>query len=254
MNGEGGEYGDADVSWLRGDFVTGIDTYSQGPLGYYPSLSLGDFYITTGFEGFVPPPEIFPTVRIEPTEGAAGFIDPEANLERTVAESTTAEAPRDFYDETPEASPVRLPTDPGGVSVRIPTYVPPEVTQVPLPPPPVLALPVPPAYTPAPVPREEEVVDWGELIGDVLGGVVGGVFDPLGLGDYARNQFVMGGPTGTVGPPAKVTVDTRTGKVTPCRRRRRRKLLTNGDFNDLLRISTLPNKDTVKIALAKAIR
>lgn len=36
-------------------------------------------------------------------------------------------------------------------------------------------------------------------------------------------------------------------------RRRRRRLLTNSDFNDLMRIATLPNKDTVKIALSKAI-
>jgi len=37
------------------------------------------------------------------------------------------------------------------------------------------------------------------------------------------------------------------------RRRRRRRLLTESDFNDLMRIATLPNKQNVAVALAKAI-
>lgn len=36
-------------------------------------------------------------------------------------------------------------------------------------------------------------------------------------------------------------------------RRRRKRLLTNGDFNDLMRIATLPNNAMTKIALAKAV-
>ncbi len=49
-------------------------------------------------------------------------------------------------------------------------------------------------------------------------------------------------------------IDPKTGQLKPvCKRRRRRRLLTDGDFNDLMRISTLPNKDIVKIALAKAV-
>jgi len=54
-------------------------------------------------------------------------------------------------------------------------------------------------------------------------------------------------------PPAKVTLDTRTGKITKCKRRRRRKLLTESDFNVLLRVATLPNKENVRIVLGKAI-
>jgi len=46
-------------------------------------------------------------------------------------------------------------------------------------------------------------------------------------------------------------IDPRTGKR--CYRRRRRRLLTEGDFNDLMRIATLPNKQNVTVALAKAI-
>lgn len=37
------------------------------------------------------------------------------------------------------------------------------------------------------------------------------------------------------------------------KRRRRRQLLTNRDYNDLLKIATLPNKDNIKIALAKSL-
>ncbi len=108
------------------------------------------------------------------------------------------------------------------------------------------------------VPRSEEVaVDWGDIAGQVIGGAIGGLFDPFGMGSAAQ-QFVSGPPStvdyGVATQPRKVTVDTVTGQVTPCRRRRRRKLLTNGDFNDLLRISTLPNTANVRVAIAKAIR
>lgn len=103
-------------------------------------------------------------------------------------------------------------------------------------------------------------IDWGEIAGSVLGGIAGGLFDPVGLGSGVRG--LVAGPASTVTgvpslgqqvQPRTVTVDTVTGKVTVCRRRRRRRLLTETDFNDLMRIATLPNKDTVKIALAKAI-
>lgn len=62
-------------------------------------------------------------------------------------------------------------------------------------------------------------------------------------------------PGSQYGPPlpTKVTVDTRTGKITKCKRRRRRKLLTESDFNVLLRVATLPNKENVRIVLGKAI-
>lgn len=66
---------------------------------------------------------------------------------------------------------------------------------------------------------------------------------PVGTGDPYYN-----------GTPAKVTVDTRTGKVTPCRRRRRRKMLTEGDMCQLFQIATLPNNANVRTALARAIK
>ena len=62
-------------------------------------------------------------------------------------------------------------------------------------------------------------------------------------------------PTITPALPAgarPVQIDPRTGKPV-CRRRRRRRLLTDSDFNDLMRISTLPGNQNVRLALAKAV-
>jgi hypothetical protein len=112
----------------------------------------------------------------------------------------------------------------------------------------------------APVaPQEEPVlhgsIDWGNVVGTIVGGAA----DPFGAGRYAASLF--DNPIPPVNPlvaPAVARaangtrIDPRTGRPV-CRRRRRRRLLTDGDFNDLMRISTLPNKDIVKIALAKAV-
>jgi len=57
-------------------------------------------------------------------------------------------------------------------------------------------------------------------------------------------------------PPQKtrtLTIDCATGKEVKRTRRRRRRILTNSDYNDLMRIATLPNKQNVAVALAKAI-
>ncbi len=70
-------------------------------------------------------------------------------------------------------------------------------------------------------------------------------------GDTAVATAPVQGAPATM--PATVTVNTRTGKITPCKRRRRRKLLTESDFNVLLRVATLPNKENVRIVLGKAI-
>jgi hypothetical protein len=100
-------------------------------------------------------------------------------------------------------------------------------------------------------------IDWGK----VAGGIIGGYLDPFGAGQATTNFFGMAAPPAAVpttvtGVPSlgqQVKIDPRTGQLVKCRRRRRRRLLTDGDFNDLMRISTLPNKDIVKIALAKAV-
>ena len=105
-------------------------------------------------------------------------------------------------------------------------------------------------------PEEDPVlhgsIDWGNVVGTIVGGAA----DPFGAGRYAASLF--NNPIPPVNPltgapvAAPVRIDPRTGRPV-CKRRRRRRLLTDGDFNDLMRISTLPNKDIVKIALAKAV-
>lgn len=68
--------------------------------------------------------------------------------------------------------------------------------------------------------------------------------DPRGTG-----PFIPAG--GVPGPRGHVF---RNGRWVRIRRRRRRKLLTEGDFNSLLKIQTLKNTDNIKIALSKALR
>jgi len=85
-------------------------------------------------------------------------------------------------------------------------------------------------------------IDWGGTIID-LGGQIIDAF----VGDPDA-------PAGTVPfvNPGSVTTTTTTSRACKPRRRRRR-LLTEGDFNDLMRIATLPNKQNVTVALAKAV-
>ncbi len=111
---------------------------------------------------------------------------------------------------------------------------------------------------PEPAPEVQEVIhgsiDWGSVVGTIIGGAA----DPFGAGRYAAGLFnqpttaLPGVPAVVATAAAPVRIDPRTGRPV-CKRRRRRRLLTDGDFNDLMRISTLPNKDIVKIALAKAV-
>ncbi len=115
--------------------------------------------------------------------------------------------------------------------------------------------------------QDDEMTDtWGhmgrELVGGWLG-VGGGVERPT----VYNPPGYLGGPSGGApatpgvtppGAPAAggggaMCYNSRTGKWFVHGRHRRRRLLTESDFNDLMRISTLPNKDTVKVALAKAI-
>lgn len=93
-------------------------------------------------------------------------------------------------------------------------------------------------------------IDWG----NVLSGAI----------DIAQGQRPGGGSTysplpfagpGTTQVPAQVTVDTRTGEVKPCRRRRRRRLLTPTDLSDLAALAAVVGKgDALKLAVAKAVR
>ncbi len=94
---------------------------------------------------------------------------------------------------------------------------------------------------------DQMATTWTEFAQQQIGSYLGGSFG----GGGAQGSFAGG-----VAPPAQVTVDTRTGRVTPCRRKRRRRLLTQGDIHDLSVLAALVGKgsDAMKIAVAKAVR
>ncbi len=101
-------------------------------------------------------------------------------------------------------------------------------------------------------PQEAPVAtDWGDIFGTALGSVAESFMQqPTGFGG------TYGGGTSVVlPPPTKVTVDTRTGRITPCRRRRRRRLLTASDLNDLAALKTIiGGGSAMNAAVVKAIR
>lgn len=101
-------------------------------------------------------------------------------------------------------------------------------------------------------------VDWGDLLGSAVLGGIPGVLNQLTGGTGGTITGGNGGYTGSVGspPPAQVLVDTRTGKVSACHRRRRKRLLTNSDLSDLAQLQALVGKGSqaMQVAVAKAIR
>lgn len=91
--------------------------------------------------------------------------------------------------------------------------------------------------------------------------IASGVVDVI-QGQQVGGSTIQGSAYGLAPPVAAPGTDmyiqSATGRPISlagkgCRRRRRRRLLTESDYNDLMRISTLPNKEGVRIALAKAI-
>ena len=87
-------------------------------------------------------------------------------------------------------------------------------------------------------------IDWGDVIGGALGDIAGQLTGP------SPAPFV--GPTP---PPAQVIVDTRTGQVKPCRRKRRRRLLTPTDLSDLAALKAIVGGgQALNFAVTKAIR
>jgi len=155
------------------------------------------------------------------------------------------------------------------ISPDAPEFLPPIVAEVPRLPGPVVV----PSDAKEEIPGDqtEVAIDWGTVFSSAVdiantwgqqpiynfgGGTAGpptqvpttsmlnGAAGGCGCG---RSPCVCG--TDSSGRPA--LIDPRTGKR--CYRRRRRVMLTEGDFNTLLRISTLPNTKNVSVALAKAI-
>jgi len=96
--------------------------------------------------------------------------------------------------------------------------------------------------------RPEVAIDWG----DVFGGVLSDIGQGLAGGGSAPPAGFVPGATSL---PTTVTVNTQTGKVTPCRRRRRRRLLTSSDLNDLAALKTIVGGgQALNGAVIKAVR
>lgn len=94
--------------------------------------------------------------------------------------------------------------------------------------------------------------DWGDFAQGAIQGIIQGVIG----NEFAPNLPTPVSVPGPGGPPAKVTVDTRTGQVTRCTRRRRRRLLTPTDLSDLAALQALVGKGSsaLNMAVAKAVR
>lgn len=108
--------------------------------------------------------------------------------------------------------------------------------------------------------EEKVAIDWGELAVGIFD-TAAGIYSGQTQRDYISG-LVGGGsgppPVQTVGPggpPRTVTVDTVTGKVTPCRRRRRRRLLTSSDLADLASLKAIVGGGAaMNAAVVKAVR
>lgn len=105
---------------------------------------------------------------------------------------------------------------------------------------------------------EEVAIDWGSVVSGAVdiaqGQLIGGGLP--NVSGYAAPSTVGGGSFSYPGgAPGKVTVDTATGKITPCRRRRRRRLLTPTDLNDLAALKTIVGGgQAINFAVMKAVR
>lgn len=104
------------------------------------------------------------------------------------------------------------------------------------------------------VPAQEDeavAIDWGSVVSGAIDIAQG---QTLGGGvPFAPQAFSGVAPGGAL--PREITVDTVTGEVKKCKRRRRRRLLTPTDLSDLAALSAIVGKgDALKLAVAKAVR
>ena len=257
MNGSGPSENpwQANRAWLRGDIAHGgfeinrPDMYGPTvPLGFFENINRSIQSAVQGgilsevrsqSEGNGPPP-IFPTVEISNKPG----------LDSTVIDPTTA--PQATHGETGSSGSTDRGPLPRGVIWKPP--VPPPVAVYNPKPPPVV-FPPPVAHTPTPyLPRDSEVaVDWGNVFGQAAQGIVTGYFGSQNT--LAQPSFGSSGYNVANTPPQTVTVNTQTGKVTPCRRRRRRRLLTASDLSDIASLKAVVGGGAaLNAAVVKAVR
>lgn len=255
MNGNG-EYSDVQesYSYLRGEYVTGIDFGSAYPGGFYPDISLGGIY--PGFAAYGQ----LPAVRVLPFPAGPGNGDAEAVGGPELSEA----GPAQVIDPGYETSSTVYESAPGGIyeTNRAPTDWDEVYRQ----------------YVILNAPEAEvfhESIDWG----GIAGGIIGGIFDPFGAGAATTSFFQpqqvvsglsqvpqMGGPVTTgitpmqpgaacppVGPKyAKICLATNV--ITPLRRRRRRRLLTSSDIKDLAALKAIVGGAALQGAVVQAIR
>lgn len=266
-----------DYGYLRGDLVTGVEFGSAGFGGFWPSISVGrGGYVPPIISYYAPPtaiPDIYPTVTVGPTSSgdsadnvddpispaqAPTVIDPGANPTATVFEQGG------LIDEFPNPFQNTAPTDWDAVYDQYVILNAPSAPDIPVPEVVIGEAPV--------------AIDWGEVLGNIGGSIVGGLFDPLGLRQPTQN-FIQGAmspvPTaavatapvppggvamaanGTCGPggPRYGKICLATGVVTPLKQRRRRRLLTASDINDLAALKALVgNSAGMQAAVVKAVR
>lgn len=232
-----GQYGIENLDWWT-DPLFGVNF----GIGWNNPFSMGvSFDPLRPFEGFNTPTVTIPDLRVQPAivEAPAGNVAPAGGVSLPASVVIDPDfRPRATVFEEDLEEPWQDRTRPTDWDYVYEQYV-------------IL-------NAPKPAPEVQEVlhgtIDWGSVVGTIVGGAA----DPFGVGRYAAGLFnqpaaaLPGVPAVAAPGPAPVRLDPRTGRPV-CKRRRRRRLLTDGDFNDLMRISTLPNKDIVKIALAKAV-
>ena len=230
---------------LRAGDIYGIAPGEDIGLGY-PTVSLGTFY-GQGVGGFVgsvaagailsavpgaavgrgrnaAPARATPPITVDPYPDYEGEVTPETHPE-LYEPPAYIPSPREVYDAAIGAV----------LDERPPVLIPVDADEDP--------------YEPD---RPEQEIPM-PTFWDITSGVID-VIQGQQPGGYVPPAAGFAPPTSIPSDAARFGVG---GDMDVCRgvrrRRRRRRLLTESDFNDLMRIATLPNKQNVTVALAKAV-
>ncbi len=252
-------------------------------VGGWASGNLSSFFsVGSPYDEFYTPvhisaPTIFPTVRVQapqsaeipsnPTDTGYPAVPPQAEdvvIDPEASPTTTVFEQGPLIPQFPNPYQNTAPTDWDAV---YDAYV-------------ILNAPTPPVV--APIPEVAEVfhgsIDWGDVLGSIGGSIAGGLLDPLGLQGPTQN-FISNLVTPTAAVPAAVAgpsvqpggagvaaaacgggprygkICLATGVVTPLKHRRRRRLLTASDINDLAALKALVgNSAGMQAAVVKAVR